>query len=461
MLGGGGPPGPRLRHPELEQDAGAPLVGDRLREHRGSDRSRRCRRRRSPAATWAARSSTSVAHSSPTGGAARSWAATRSGAAPASCISRAARAWASSRSPGGTSSTIASRTSGWANSSGVRAARIPTRDSAPVRVGDGVRLAAREPGDRRDVAAVAEDRDRAGDLRRLLRQPAQPGDDRPRDRPRPEVGDRRRRRARSASGPRARRALRVCWSSSGLPPDARRQASLNSASPGRSKRRSISAPMPSCDSGRGLIDDARRLGRDARDQRRVDARLGRALPGQQADPGAVEPVRQVGEEAERRPIAPLEVVDDEQHRLVAGDVEGHPEEAVEDREGDVAAGDGLLRGCVAASKRPAAGAAAPAKARIGAGLGDDALEELADDAEARSRSRARCPAPNGPRSPRSAARSGDLRDQHALADPGRSLDERPTVPPPAAIASSAAAVASSSPSLSTSTSLPSATGPNL
>jgi hypothetical protein len=53
--------------------------------------------------------------------------------------------------------------------------------------------------------------------------------------------------------PSSARAFSVCWSSSGLPPEARRQASLNSASPGRSKRRSISSPIPSTDRGRGLI----------------------------------------------------------------------------------------------------------------------------------------------------------------------------------------------------------------
>ena len=84
------------------------------------------------AAILAARSSISAAHSSPEGGAARSCAAIRSGAADESLISLAADEWASSRSPGGTLSTIAARTSGCAKASGVSGPRMPARASSPV-----------------------------------------------------------------------------------------------------------------------------------------------------------------------------------------------------------------------------------------------------------------------------------------------------------------------------------------
>ena len=53
-------------------------------------------------------------------------------------------------------------------------------------------------------------------------------------------------------------------------------------------------------------------------------------------------MRQVREEAERGAITPLQVVDDEQHRLVARQVQRHPEEPVQNREGDIPAGSRVV-----------------------------------------------------------------------------------------------------------------------
>src|SRR5262249_61714622 len=51
---------------------------------------------------------------------------------------------------------------------------------------------------------------------------------------------------------------------------------------------------------------------------------------------AVEAARQVGEEAERGPVAPVQVVDGEQERRVGGQVRGQPVQAVQRGEASVA-----------------------------------------------------------------------------------------------------------------------------
>jgi hypothetical protein len=79
-------------------------------------------------------------------------------------------------------------------------------------------------------------------------------------------------------------------------------------------------------SGSGLV-------RDLGEERLVGAGLRRPQPDEQQDRLAFEPPRQVGQEQERRPIAPVQVVHRQQEWALLGEVEDEPEQAVEGREG--------------------------------------------------------------------------------------------------------------------------------
>jgi hypothetical protein len=75
---------------------------------------------------------------------------------------------------------------------------------------------------------------------------------------------------------------------------------------------------------------------DLGEQRRVRAGLAAAQPGGHKQGQALEPRCQVGEEAQRGTVAPVQVVHRQQQRRVRGQVHGEPVEAVQRREGRVA-----------------------------------------------------------------------------------------------------------------------------
>ena len=105
----------------------------------------------------------------------------------------------------------------------------------------------------------------------------------------------------------------------------------------------------------------RQIGGDLADERRVGARLRAPRGDREQDRQALEPPRQVGEEAQRRAVAPVQVVDREHERPVAGEVEQQPVEAVQRRERRVAvvARRRLEHGAGARAPRPPARARAP------------------------------------------------------------------------------------------------------
>ena len=94
---------------------------------------------------------------------------------------------------------------------------------------------------------------------------------------------------------------------------------------------------------------------DLAEQRRVGRRLAGAQRGGDERGDAVEPAGEVGEEAQRRAVAPVQVVDREQQRPLGGEVEREPEEPVQRGERRAA----LASASGAAAKTAAAGAAAP------------------------------------------------------------------------------------------------------
>ena len=238
-----------------------------------------------------------------------------------------------------------------------------------------------------------------------------------------EPGDRRAHRARQRLGPDAR-ATSAAGSpafspspsarrrtSSGFPPVAAWQAAARSSGP---------APSPLRDQRRGAGERERaRLDQASGRGRRGAAR---ALRGQQQHRQVVEPVGEEGEEAGRRLVRPVLVVDDEQLRALRGEVGHQPVEAVERAERRV----GLARGVRALGQEHGrgqrGGAAERALERRGAHPPQPRLEQLPrhapgvgglELAAARRRDR------------EAALRRGRARgvEQARLADAGRPLDD--------------------------------------
>ena len=154
---------------------------------------------------------------------------------------------------------------------------------------------------------------------------------------------------------------------------------------------------------------------DLGQQRGVGRRVAGADAGGDQHRLALEPADQVGEKPQRRAVAPLEVVDLEQQRALGGEVERQPVQAVERGERRVAGRRSLVgRGEHDARGRGGAGQCV--------GIGDDGLEELADDAEREvalqlAGARVEHHRAAGVRV------APELRQQPRLADPGRALDQ--------------------------------------
>ena len=119
--------------------------------------------------------------------------------------------------------------------------------------------------------------------------------------------------------------------------------------------------------GRGVVGD---LGQ----QRRVGRRVAGPHGGRDQHRLALQAPHQVGQEAQRRAIAPVQIVDLEQQRLLGGEVEREPVQPVQGGEGGVAG-----RGAVVGRDEDDAGGGGRARQRFG--IADHGLEELAHDAE--------------------------------------------------------------------------------
>ena len=158
---------------------------------------------------------------------------------------------------------------------------------------------------------------------------------------------------------------------------------------------------------------------DLRDEHRVGAGLGRARRDREQHRQALEPVREVGEEAQRRAVAPVQVVDGEHQRPVGGEVEQQPVEAVERGERRVALGGrGLQRREHGARRGRGARQRTLARRR----LGELRLEQLPHHAERELPLELRGARGQRQRARRLAA-AAERRQQAALPDPGRPLDQ--------------------------------------
>ena len=267
-------------------------------------------------------------------------------------------------------------------------------------------------GDGGQRGALGQDGDRAGDGDRVRRQPREPDDHRARDRARADlehhagvrgvgphaVGLERGQQLAQIERVAARR--RVAGSAKGL-------LGLRPEPLAHERAHGVGAQRDGADRDRGRV-----VG-DLAQQRHVGPGLVRAHGGGHEDRLVLEPARKVGEKAQRRPVAPVQVVDRQQQRPLGGQVERDPVQAVQRREGHVALA--LQR-----AEHRRGGRRGAAQQLLAAG--DDALEQLAHDAE---RELALELGAAGAEHERAAVGRPPARlgEQRALADPGRTLDE--------------------------------------
>lgn len=169
----------------------------------------------------------------------------------------------------------------------------------------------------------------------------------------------------------------------------------------------------------------RRVLHDLGEQPLVGARLVRADRRDHEHRRPLEPVREIGEEAQRRRVGPVQVVDGKDERAVCGQVERQPVEAVEHREAP-----GLVVGGLRRRRRPEDGPArrrSPNEGAVPLRPGHGRLKELADDAERKLALEL-----GGAGSQDSAVlgrRPAGRLEQRGLSDAGRGVDhDQPPVP---------------------------------
>ena len=122
------------------------------------------------------------------------------------------------------------------------------------------------------------------------------------------------------------------------------------------RRHRVEAELP-----RGQ-DVSARVARELREQRLAVSGLGGTRAAHHEHRDAFEPVQDVGEVAERRAIAPVQIVDREKQRRFRAEVHGQPVEAVQGGEAPVTGGI-VLRRLSGSPKTAAPDAAAPVRTR--------------------------------------------------------------------------------------------------
>ena len=283
------------------------------------------------------------------------------------------------------------------------------------RAGDLRLVEPRDTGDRRQVRSLPQHRDRAGDARRLAGQPGEPQQDGARDRARP---DRPHHVGVGGIG-----LDRVGFERVQQLPDEQRVAAGGRVAgraegavgfgtePARDERadRLLRERAGAHVGGGGIVGD---LGQ----QRGVGGRVAGAHGRGDEHRLALQAAHEVGEEAQARAVAPVQVVDLEQQRVLGGEVERQPVQAVQGGEGRVAACGRAVLGALEDHARGRGGS------REHVGIADDALEELADDAE---RELALQLARAGVEDERAVGdrAAPELGHQARLADPRRALDQ--------------------------------------
>jgi hypothetical protein len=163
------------------------------------------------------------------------------------------------------------------------------------------------------------------------------------------------------------------------------------------------------------------------ERRLVGDRFARADDGEEADGEILESGHEVGEEEERRRVAPLEIVDGEEQRTVLGEVRRQPVEAMED-------GEAILRPDRWDGGRIDEVTGEPGRAREdGLGIlepGQRRLEQLPHDPERVVDLELGGPRPQTQHAGGERSLTHDI-EQSALANPGGTLDDSHAAAPPA------------------------------
>jgi hypothetical protein len=294
---------------------------------------------------------------------------------------------------------------------GVGPQDVGTRQVAG-RTRDGVLGEPGERGDHRQLGALAEHRHGARDRGGLLvqaREAQQHG-----------AGDRARADAADGRGTRGRRPHPVLVQRRQHVPEQQRVATRGLQAGGDEAGVGVAEPVVDEVRDRRFAERGRphrlgqRVGGDLGEQLRVRARVGRAHARRDEHRRAFEPGGEIRDEAQRRPVAPLQVVDRDQHRPLVGQVERGPVQAVQDRER--ALGVALGRPEHALGGRRRAGQQTAALV----GVARERLEQLAHRAE---RELALELAAAGGEHGHPVGALARRRQQAALADPRRPLDQ--------------------------------------
>ena len=234
-------------------------------------------------------------------------------------------------------------------------------------------------GHRRQVGAVAEHGDGGGDLGRRGRQPGQAHEHGARDGVRADVADHveMARVGRHAVGVQRGEQLaqqqRVA--AGGAVAGGAEQVVRLLAQAGPDQRRDRRGAQ------RARADDRRaRTAGDLPEQGGVGARIGRALRGGDEDRLALQAAGEVGQPAQRRPIGPLNVVDEQHQRPVDREVERQPEQAVQRGERALGLGGGIRAGR-RLEHGPGGGRGSGQRRLALLGPPQRELEELSHDAE--------------------------------------------------------------------------------
>ena len=287
------------------------------------------------------------------------------------------------RSAGGTSSRIPARTIGCAKASGRRGPRMLGGDQEVGRRGRRVGVDAGEVGGLRELGGL-EHRDGLGEAHGDRRQAAEAHEHRPPDGARAEGLDARRLGGRRRHAVLAQRLDELAHEEG----DAAGRALAGGGEVGL--RRAPEAVLDQAPDRAGRerrrAQDAReRIGEQEREQRRGGALGLRARGHDERERQLLQARQQEGQEAQRRRVGPVRVVDGEHERAVAGEVRAQPVEAVQDGERRVGGGGlAAVRARARQAEQPPGHAGRPLQqvvAGAGGDLGQRGLEQLAHDAE--------------------------------------------------------------------------------
>ncbi len=160
---------------------------------------------------------------------------------------------------------------------------------------------------------------------------------------------------------------------------------------------------------------------DLADEDRVGSRLGAPQASDEEQIEPLKPPRQVREEAQRRSVAPVEIVDDERDGLRGCEIDCQPVQTVERGEGTISVGFGLEADALKHGARRLGGAVEQLRAVLR--RDEERLVQLAHDPERELPLEVAAVGRQDAR-PAGASALAQFRDQPTLPDPSRTLNDK-------------------------------------